>query len=417
MSDTLSLIAVVLVTLIIALPFPLLIFAYSRLRLSKRRENLKAKIHELGLEREYLKVFAHADSGKRPAVETDNASYREIQAEFDQAFDNQFQWDNSGSNFLVPLLLTLLTTVLFALVILRSLLAGTPAGTVGGIEILMSGALPLAITGAMLYVLPLYISRYGSFSLNPLIALDLLAKLWLAVILGVAISAVVTSALQPITAFIGGLVPVAALDLLQKRVFEPGTAASQGESARRVTMLEILGQDEDLLAQLNYIGIRSVLELAYENPLKVFIETDLNLEACIYLADAANLYLYVPDQEIRNNLNQHGIKTAVDLMTQTYEYDEQTETGGWLDMEKDPPPHLAKALEAIAQAMKLQGIDALTNLIDTMSEDPKLTYLLSFWQHLNRRIYKISVEEEPAPEQSVQGQIAVHAPSGNLHTI
>lgn len=407
MDEPLNSIAIVLVTFIIALPLPLLIVAYYRLRLGRRRENLKAKIREMDLEREYLKVFQRPAANSRQASAVQQGGFTDFHADFDDAFDRQFHWDNRQTNFLLPLLLTFLTTAGFAVIIGLSLQPGTSSASAGPLEGLARGGLvAFAVAGAMLYVFPLYVSHYGSFSLNPLSVLDLLGKLWLSVILGFAVASVVTHDLQTVAAFLGGLIPLATLDLLKKRVLDQsGDAATQGEPARRAAMLDILDQDEDLMSQLDFIGIRSVLELAYENPLKIFIETDLNLEACIYLADRANLFLYVPDREIRDKLSHFGIKTAVDLMTQTYEYDEATGSESWLDTEEEPPPHLAQALEEISRVAGLQSVQALRNLIDTMSQDPKLTYLLSFWHHLNRRIERveegdaIAAVPQPVPAQ------------------
>lgn len=132
-----------------------------------------------------------------------------------------------------------------------------------------------------------------------------------------------------------------------------------------------------------------MLELAYENPLKLFIETDLNLEACLYLIDRANLYLYVPARSIRQDLNRYGIRSAVDLMTLLYEYNPELGPDQWLRPDKPLPDHLKEPLREIAKTMKLEHIDSLRNQMEIMHCDPKLTYLLDFWQTVGRKIDKL----------------------------
>ncbi len=408
MTEWINPIGIALVVALVALALPLLALSYYTLRLGLHRSNLLAKIHECGLEEEYLRLFHFKEwqplhDRQQQAVDR-KANAAEIQAieqsirdAFEVAFKARFQWDNSWRNYLLPLLFTLATTTVFALVILRALLSASSLDA-----FLANGVLPFAIAGAMLYVFPTYISRYSSFSLNPANLLDLLAKLWLSVIIGVVTASVIVATIQPLAAFLGGLIPMASLDLLKKRVFDKqDTGGDPGENARKATMLGLVEQDQELLSQLDYVGIRSPLELAYENPLKIFVESDLNLESCIYLVDKANLYLYVPDKEIREKLNHHGIKTAVDLMTQVYEDD-------WIEPAAPLPPYLEKALKEIAQALGL-SLEALRNMLALMKDDPKLHYLLDFWLQVTPSIEKLS-EGQPATEAAAEPTAQVVAP-------
>jgi len=169
------------------------------------------------------------------------------------------------------------------------------------------------------------------------------------------------------------------------------------EERRVVEMLEILHEDETLFSQLDYVGIRSVLQLAYENPLRIFVETDLSLVASIDLVDQANLHLYVPEQEMRKGLNRYGIRTAVDLMTQLYDNFPLTGEGSketkyrCLESYEPIPDYLQKPLESISKIMNLENIESLRNLIQMMVDNPQLQYLLEFWDRLNSEL-----EEEAA---------------------
>jgi len=135
-----------------------------------------------------------------------------------------------------------------------------------------------------------------------------------------------------------------------------------------------------------------VLQIAYENPLKIFVETDLNLVVCIDLIDQANLFLYVPEPEIRKGLNRYGIRTAVDLMTQLY--DNLPIIGGkagemeyrCLESSESLPAYLEEPLKNISKVMNLESVEALRNLIQMMVDNPQLQYVLNLWNRVSGEI-------------------------------
>lgn len=388
MFDWISQLPVILVSLIVALSLPLLILAYYTLRLGLRRRVLAAKIIELHLEPEYLKVYHF---GEWEAVREQDADKK--RAKFEEVFSQQFRGDNSFGNFVLPLLLTTASTFLMALVIYQSLVSASSITA-----FFQNSVLPLSVAGSLLYVFPLFTSRYASLSLNPHTLFELLGKMWLSAILGVVLSSALLSQFQPIAAFLGSLLPVAAIDLLRKTVFsENSDRLGAEDAARESELLQVLHQDRDLLSQLNYIGIRSVLQLAYENPLKIFVESDLDLVACIDLVDQANLHLYVPDNGARDDLNKFGIRTAIDIMTQLSENfptaDGKTEYRE-LRPNEPLPAGLEKTLGEIATAMKLDCADALVNFIHMMEDNPQLRYILGFWDALNDQVDRSTVPAE-----------------------
>ena len=367
----------------LASSLPLLIVAYYLLRLRLRRNALRAKIIELHLEPDYLRVFHFLDW---EAIHDKSPS--QIRGRFVQVFDKQFHGDNSFKNYLLPLAFSVITTSVFSFLLYDTMVLKTMYTFIENKLILFS------LVGAMLYAYPLYVARYASFSLNPPILFELVGRLWLSTIIGVVTASVVASSLQTVAAFVGGLLPLASMDLLRKKVFEKGV---QEDEKRVAAMLEILHDDRNLLSQLDYIGIRSVLELAYENPLKIFVGTDLNLVVCIDLVDQANLRLYVPDQQIREELNRSGIRTAIDIMTQLYENlpvrNKNRNHREWrfLDPDEKLPNHLVAPMQNIATALKLQNIDALRNVVQMMIDNPQLRYVFELWGMLNERVDKSTV--------------------------
>jgi len=385
MSNWFDLLPVRLVFGIVCLALPLVIIAYYKLRLGLRRRILLAKIRELHLEAEYLRVFHFSEwkevKDKGPDV---------IRQKFGAIFSRQFQGDNSFWNYFVPFVLTLLTTLIFAFVIYRSLLPGNTMP-----EFMRSKISLFAIAGSLLYVYPLFVSRYASLSLTPHTLFELVGRFWLAAIVGGLVASLSTESIQPAAAFLGGLLPVAAIDFLKKKLFGEH---DKEETARISDLLEILHGDRDLLSQLNYIGIRSVLELAYENPLRIFVETDLNLVACFDLVDQANLCLYIPRKEIRGGLNKYGIRTAIDIMTQVYEdfpdpQDPKKVVTRFLEPGENLPNHLKEPLTKISKTMELESIDELRNMIQMMIDNPQLYYIFGLWNMLSVEVDKSTAEE------------------------
>jgi hypothetical protein len=387
---------IVLTAALIVFSFPLLITTFYGLRLGARRRALNAKLLELNLDGEYLKVFHGAEWAALGALGQRQPA--RIRAKFTDLFANQFRGDNSWKNYRLPFLLTLGTTTVFALYIVQ-VWAGSTS------DVLTHPAL-FAIAGALIFAYPMFVSKYASLSLNPPTILELNGKIWLSVLIGIVATTVIKDVAAPLVAFLFSLLPIAALEILKKKAFgDQGATESEGDKQAMEDMLTILKYDRDLMAQLNYIGVRSVLELAYENPIRLFVEADPMLVTCIDLVDQANLYLYVPDIETRRGLNRYGIRTAVDLMTQLYdEFPSRTDPGTTelrdLDPDEPLPPQLQKPMEGLAKVLGLATVDDVRNLIAMMVANPQLQYVLFLWQVLSTRVEAGMSEDDDAEEGS-----------------
>lgn len=395
--------AQIVLALAIAIWLPLLIIVYYWLRLGLRRKALKSRITELHLEPDYLRVYDYTLWDKYCAPHVAKKEPEKIRHVFEKVFDLQFSLANRDFNYILPFLLTLTSTSLFALVIYDSL-------TLSGLDapFMQNGMLPLAVAGALLYISPLYIARYAGLALTPHSLLATVFKMWLAVLVGVLLASLLPSRLQAAGAFLGGLLPVPALEWLKDRVWPRNRDQRKSEAAIRMkNLLQVLHLDEDLLDQLQHIGVRSVLELAYENPLRLFVETDLNLVVCIDLVDQANLWLYVPDEKIRQDLNRFGVRTAIDIMTQPWENytrDGKTEYRA-LRHDEDLPKFLEEPFHAIADVMKLGSTDVLRNTMQMMINNPQLEYIRQLWDMIDRDVdHSTDPDLQTARQKSVERQ-------------
>ena len=243
--------------------------------------------------------------------------------------------------------------------------------------------------------------RFASLSLNPQALYEAIGQLWLAATIGVVAATLAVPDLKAVAAFVGSLVPLPMIHHLRRRV---DTTASDETDVARQALLDILGGDRELLAQLNYLGVRSVAQLAHESPLRLFVETDSSLPVCLYLVDRANLYLWVPDTATRERLHPLGIKTAVDLMVQVYlDLPPRKNPNGalgrrFLRPEEPLPLYLIEPLTAIAHALQIGTIDNVRNLLELMSDEAQLNYLLYFATVESNNMDKFMALEEDAEE-------------------
>jgi hypothetical protein len=378
MQDLMILILEYSIYFIVGGTLPLLIILYYLQKVKLRRSNLWTRILEFQVEEEYLRVYHYAEWEN--IIEKGKNKDGKIRKKAEERFYAWYSIENSLPDYAIPFLLTLVTTMAFAYFVYQDFSGATTLKELMKSEDVLS----FAVAGGMLYIYPQYVSRFTSLHLSPPCLLELIGKLWLAVLLGILFGFCIPAGQsKSVAAFLGGYLPFTVLDILKGRVLgAKKDELQQGDGAPSAEFLEIIENDSDLKSQLNLMGIRTVLELAYVNPMKLFIETDLELDVCIYTVDRANLYLFVPDAKIRSGLNRLGIKTCVDLMTQVYDY----EKNKWYEPGEDLPPCLGEPIKEIAQAMGLQHTDTARNLFVMMKDDPKLCYLLDFWQRIENRI-------------------------------
>jgi hypothetical protein len=190
--------ATALTCFVVGAPLPLLILAYYFLRRRLREQIVQAKILELGLEREYLRLCNQPEW-----AEVRDADAAQIRERFQAAYRRRLEGGSSFRNYLVPWILTGLTGLLFA-----ALVYGPLSRSESTEAFLKENVILFALAGALLYVYPLYVWRYASLSLNPHILLSLLGRLWLSALLGVIISSVTADPMRPLAAFLVLLSPI-----------------------------------------------------------------------------------------------------------------------------------------------------------------------------------------------------------------
>jgi 5'-nucleotidase len=367
-------VAYLLVCVLAAFGLPAIILAYIVLRSRLRGQVAAAKLMELGLEADYLKAF-HPVEGDRLR----HADAATVQANFKQIFDKRLENERLPKHYALPFLLTTVTTVAFALVFWQGLSERRL------VPMFVNPAVAcLAIAGALVYVYSLYVGGYASLSLNPPVVFRNLERLWLAVLIGVSVAPLFAENLQPAAAFVGGLLPVPAFQFLKKKLYDE--KAESGDSARHGELSEIVHFDDHVLTQLNFLGIRSVLQLAHENPIRIFIESDLQFDVCMELVDAANFYLIVPDAKTRAELRRHGVRTALNLSTQLYErFDGPGQPFRHLRADEPLPAHLQGPLSQITRVMGLGGVGELRNLILMLNDEPQIEFLHDLYIAISRR--------------------------------
>ena len=385
--------ALVLTCILLLISIPLVVVAFYYLRLLVRRQTLRNKLLELNLESEYVRLY-DSDRWQELRKQTDATMARQ---KFIDALNSQFRGDNRGLSYLPPTFLLALTSLAFVGIVARvwQLKKDDPD--------LLSYPVLFAIAGAFVYVYPRVISRYASLTLNPQAVYELLGALWISVITGVAFMTLADDHLKLAAALLGSLLPVPALQFIRDKFLTTRSDSESAQAAEQARLMEVIGQDADLVEQLSYIGVRSVRALADENPIRLFAEVDPDLMLCVNIVDRANFYQWFPDADIRLAVQNLGYRAAVDVMTLIYEErPPKANPGGaaafrFIELDEPLPDHLTKPLEALASAAKFPDVQSLRNLLAMMAEDPQLAYLQQLW---------IRIYDAVAAAFSVQGRVA-----------
>jgi hypothetical protein len=227
-------------------------------------------------------------------------------------------------------------------------------------------AVVAALAGAYLWGLYDALRRYRSVSLTP----ESLHFMWLRVAIAGAISPFVALTFQGgLATLIGfglGAFPLGALlNFVQAQAAEKLKIKGQLYPSEEPTLQNIQGLTSSALDSLAEIGIESTEHLAYADPLKLFLRTNLPWKVILDMIDGALLFNYVgPRME---GLRPLGIRGAIELSAIN---DLFTESNA-----QDRGQELVKL---IARTIS-QAEESVRNLIQTVEDDYQVRFVAELW--------------------------------------
>ncbi|MBZ5635960.1 MAG: hypothetical protein LAO55_22755 [Acidobacteriia bacterium] len=236
----------------------------------------------------------------------------------------------------------------------------------------------MALAGGLVWSLYQIVSRIRGGALGPGDLYEIALGLLVAVPVGYAFS-LVTAELEGVRsfmAFAASAFPVRELSRLvrqyaTRRMLESSPTTSSRPAERHLgTAIE--GLSDETLTRLGELGIATVLDMAYSDPIKIMVQTGFALPLIIDWTDQSIWALYSGD--LKSELNKQGIRCSLDVSEFV---DMHLLDGNGQRRTVLEGPHKV-ALDAIAGKM---GVDQslVQDLFFRIYVDPQVVVLRKLW--------------------------------------
>ena len=287
------------------------------------------------------------------------------------AFETYYKSQFGGKHFMLP---TLLLALVSGILLEWSALSvedwlGVVDGKPGPIK---SGRLPelavAAFMGGYMYVVYEMVSRWNVLSLSPSDILWFAFRLGISVPLGYALTAALQPNLGPPTAFMLGAFPLSALVTFAKRMAAKTLDGSTLPETGKNQLLELDGVDVRIAERLAAEEITTPLQLAYADPVKLAICTNLGFTFLSDCASQALLYIYVLDrfQDFRKTSLRSSFEVRGLVLAMEAEIPEDPVEAARISQAKQ---EAEQKFKAIADALKINP-DILRNFVQEIGYDP-----------------------------------------------
>jgi hypothetical protein len=238
-----------------------------------------------------------------------------------------------------------------------------------GATIAPAGAYALA--GAYLWVVSDLIGRYRQRNLVPSSLYAAAFRMTIAIPLAAAVAGMLNETVAPTFGFLLGAFPTNTLMLVMRRQLSPklGLGDDTAGQKQKHELETLQGVNTSIAETLSDIGITTLVQLAYEDPIQLAMRTNLSFYFVLDLVSQALAALYIDLAKAR----QYSIRGAIEAIS----ISRTLEEGNGKEL-KD-----AKAIVA-ALAKKL-GISeaALVMILYQVGEDPCSKFLGAIWERDN----------------------------------
>lgn len=233
-------------------------------------------------------------------------------------------------------------------------------------------SLPRAVVAALMgaFVWGMYdaLRRYRAASLSP----ESLHFTWLRMLVGGAVAPFMSvlfsnSNVNDFLAFGIGSFPAKTLsDFIQGQVASKLQMTANAAPAEGPTLQELQGSTTALLDTLSEADIDSTQDLAYADPLKLFLRTNIPWATVLDFVDQALLYNYVGDK--LKTLRVLGVRGSIEFAALHDAFQGTTASSGNVKL-------------VVARIAELLGesVDSVLNLIDTCYYDYQVRLVSALW--------------------------------------
>lgn len=354
-SSVLFVIAAVVASVVV----PFIVYHFRRSYVPERWNEIQRHLKTGDLASTYVALFA-------PALGTKGDGLDVVKDYFHSSY--------SRSRYFVPVLLTFVAT-LAQLLVCGIWCEHKLRGASDGVSVIPEPII-MAILGGYVWSLYELLGRHRSGDLTPVSLYGIALRVIGCVPIGYAFSLLSVDNVQSFFAFAAGAFPVRDLRRMLRRHF---VSQLKAEAPRARGTQDHLGQElnglsDDTLARLDEIQIRTTLDLAYADPLKIFLHTGFPVRHVIDWIDQALLGVYVDGK--LGELRLMGIRGAIEASTF---YDEHC-----LDETKHPKTGIEND-EEVKVLAKVLGVDprSALRMLDQVSGDPHTEFISVLWGEQN----------------------------------
>jgi hypothetical protein len=279
-------------------------------------------------------------------------------------FKKAFNW----LLYVVPILINvaIVWALSIGILIRAHLLADQGTGLARFLSTSQGTLIIAAVSGAFVWGMYDALRRYSDTSLSP----ESLHFTWLRMLIAATIAPFVAFLFNDragtLVAFGIGAFPMTTLrDFLKAQVTAKIGVKSQSEPVEPPTLHRLQGATAATIEMLKEVGVDSVEHLAFADPLRLFMRTNIPWKVILDLIDQALLVVYIGDKS--EHLRAIGIRGAVEFSTVR----DNLEDAATHDVGISVVAMIAKTLD--------EGEEGVTNLLQTLDEDLQMQFIASLW--------------------------------------
>lgn len=268
-------------------------------------------------------------------------------------------------HFIVPL--ALMFVIVGALFYLCKLILENPVpkeetflGTKGAIAV-------FAIMGAYLWVVYDHIRKWWHSSLSPKDIYEASFRFALSIPFGYSVSMLAAAAAGPVIAFFMGAFPMQTLLAAFRNIWGQKLGIIESQGSEKSELLNLQGIDIAKAERLGAEGITTILQLAYADPIRLTIRTNLGYSFLIDCISQALLRIYTDDKQ--PVWQKHGLRGGFEAINLSS------------GLEEGEPREKAEAETIISVLSKDLGVPAASvhNILWEVCHDPYMQFIYLSW--------------------------------------
>lgn len=270
---------------------------------------------------------------------------------------------------MTTLIILVLTSLLAEFVIDHSSSADVN-GKIGRLwepQLALNSGAAAALAGAYMWVVSDFISRSRRLDFSPTDILWGALRLVIATPLGLSMGTIVNQSVVPFVAFALGAFPLNTIIVMLRQLANKQIGVEVGPTTEKNPLLEIDGIDKDLIDRLANEDINSVVQLAYCDPIKLTMRSNLTFNAVVDLVSQSLAWAYVGNKI--SALRPLGIRGAYEVRQ-------------LIDELRSPDPNTRNPANSIvpviATVLNLQG-DSVWFVLRQIAYDPYTDFIYSTW--------------------------------------